>query len=220
MHLSTNRIFLQRAARDFKRTGAVAPSSRALAQAMTRKLASRPHDPLAILEVGAGTGSITQEIVKHISEADILDVYEIDGRFTTLLRQRLRAEKKFQRVRSCIRVFHEPIENIEKIPSYDYVISCLPFTNFAPDAVRHIFELYRAVLKPGGFCSFYEYIFVRRAVQMISGSPSERGRVSQVTQVVREYIRKYACGQEFIFRNLPPAMVYHVRFGDSLSETA
>ena len=199
-------------ARDFKRTGAVAPSSKALAQSMTGELARHYRHPASVLEVGAGTGSITEEIVRHLSGGDRLDVYEIDRRFASLIRHRLKEDRAFRDVDAAVRVHNKPIEAIEREPQYDFVISCLPFTNFAPEVVRNIFEIYRAVLKPGGICSFYEYLFMRRAVRIISGKPEERRRVAGVSLVVRSYVATYSYKHDVVVRNLPPAMIHHIRF--------
>src|SRR5512134_1777547 len=95
MHLTSNRIFLQSAARDFKRTGAVAPSSKALAHTMTSELSLNYRRPAAVLEVGAGTGSITAEIVRYLAPGDRLDIYEIDRRFASLIRHRLKEDPAF-----------------------------------------------------------------------------------------------------------------------------
>ncbi len=209
---SSNRIFLQSAARDFRRTGAVAPSSKALAQSMTSELAQNHHEHTAVLEVGAGTGSITEEIVRHISRGDSLDVYEIDRKFAGLIKRRFREEDHFKEVQAAVRVFDKAIERIERKPRYDFVISCLPFTNFEPEAVQEIFEIYRAVLRPGGICSFYEYVFLRRAARLMSGKSAERERFAGVTKVVRGYIDRYGYKNQVVFRNLPPAAVHHIRF--------
>jgi phosphatidylethanolamine/phosphatidyl-N-methylethanolamine N-methyltransferase len=212
---SCNRIFLQSAARDFKRTGAVAPSSRSLAYSMTSELARQYRSPVSILEVGAGTGSITSEIVRHINKKDSLDIYEIDSRFAGHIRRRFREESSFRRGGAKVRIFNRTIELIERRPRYDFVISCLPFTNFEPEAVREIFEIYRAVLKPGGICSFYEYVFLRSAARIMSGNPTERERVAGVAQVVKDYIDQYGYGNHIVLRNLPPAAVHHIRFAVS-----
>ncbi len=212
MHLASNRIFLQNVARDFKRTGAVAPSSRALAQSITAELTRYCRHPASVLEVGGGTGSITEEIVRHLREGDRLDVYEIDRRFASLIRHRLKEDPAFRGVEAEVRVHNKPIESIERKAKYDFVISCLPFTNFRPESVREIFEIYRSVLRPGGICSFYEYIFMRRAVRLISGKPEERKRVAGVSVVVRSYVGAYSYKHDVVLRNLPPAMVHHIRF--------
>jgi phospholipid N-methyltransferase len=212
MHLTSNRIFLQTVARDFKRTGAVAPSSKALAHSMTSELALECRRPASVLEVGAGTGSITEEIVRHLGPGDRLDVYEIDRRFAGLIRQRLKEDPAFRDVQATVRVHNRPIETITRRPEYDFIISCLPFTNFSPESVREIFEIYRSVLRPAGVCSFYEYIFMRRAVRLMSGRPEERLRAARVAQVVRHYVASHGYKQDVVLLNLPPATVHHIRF--------
>jgi phospholipid N-methyltransferase len=214
MALKTNRLFLASAKRDFKRTGAVAPSSKALACAMTRELAARYRSPVSVLEVGGGTGSITQEIARYLGPDDRLDVYEIDRKLAGLLRHRLKGDKEFPRSPAKIRVLARPIQRIDPRPRYDFIVSCLPFTNFEPDAVRDVFEIFRKVLRPGGICSFYEYILLRKAVRMMSGRQSERARVQGVAEVVKSVIARYEYRNEIVFRNLPPAIVHHVRFPD------
>ena len=211
MRLRSSRIFLESATRDFKQTGAIAPSSRPLADSITRELVAQYRNPVSVLEVGGGTGSVTKEIARHLTEGDQLDVFEIDRQFANLIRQRLRDEPGLRDRTARIRVHNRPVEQISLRPKYDFVISCLPFTNFQPHAVRKIFEIYRSVLKAGGICSFYEYILVRQAAQIMSPKHA-RERCAGVSSVVREYLSKYCFKQQVVFRNLPPAMVYHIRF--------
>ncbi len=211
MRFRNSRIFIESAARHFKRTGAIAPSSKPLADSMIRELVSHYKNPVTVLEVGGGTGSITKEIALHLEEGDALDVFEIDRQFANVIRQRLREEPGLRDRKARIQVHNKPVEEIRIRPSYDFIISCLPFTNFQPQAVRKIFEIYRSVLKAGGVCSFYEYIFVRQAAQIMSPKRA-RERCAGVSSVVREYLSKYCFRQQVVFRNLPPAMVYHIRF--------
>jgi phosphatidylethanolamine/phosphatidyl-N-methylethanolamine N-methyltransferase len=211
MHVKANWIFLATAARDFKRTGAVAPSSRVLAGAMTRELARRNRSAVSVLEAGGGTGSITREIARHLSRGDHLDVYEIDSALAWSIRQRLRADDTF-RVEATIRVHNRPIENVERGHRYDFVISGLPFNNFKPETVRETLEIFRRILKPGGICTFYEYIFARGAAKIIAGKAAERKRVDGVGRVVKKYVSRYEYRHEIVLRNLPPALVHHIRF--------
>lgn len=212
MELNTRRVFIESAARDFRRMGALVPSSRALAQAMTAELARHYAGGARVLEVGAGTGSITEEIVRHLSGGDHLDVCEIDRKFAGIIKKRLKQDPCFRGVEASVRVINRPVEAFQRRPSYDFILSCLPFTNFEPHAVRDIFELYRSLLKPGGICSFYEYILVRKAARLMSGRSEGRKRVGEVGRVVRDYIDKYAYRHQVVLRNFPPAMVHHIRF--------
>jgi phospholipid N-methyltransferase len=214
MRLRTNLAFLESAARDFKRTGAVAPSSTSLGTAMTSELAANRRSSVRVLEVGGGTGSITRAIVRHLSPQDHLDVYEIDLKFARLIRSRVQEDKAFRSAKSQIEVHNEPIESIQRVRSYDFVISGLPFTNFEPDKVREILEIFQSVLKPGGVCTFFDYILGREAAKIVSRNPAGRKRVEGVGRVVGEYIERYEFRREVVLRNLPPAMAHHIRFTD------
>ncbi|NWG12599.1 MAG: methyltransferase domain-containing protein [Acidobacteria bacterium] len=215
MQLRSNRVFLQSMARDFRRTGAIAPSSKMLAQAMTSELASCNKPQVSVLEVGAGTGSVTAEIVRHLGAGDQLDVCEIDRKLASIIRHRLRNDSAFTAADASIRVINKPIESFERRPAYDFIISCLPFTNFQPAAVRGVFELYRGMLRPGGICSFYEYILVRKATRLVTGKTAVGERVAGVSEVVREYVGKYCYRHQVVLLNLPPAMVHHIRFPEA-----
>jgi phospholipid N-methyltransferase len=212
MHIKRNRIFIKSAATDFKRTGAVAPSSKTLGHAMAGEMIRCHKGPARVLEVGGGTGSITEVIAKEIRPGDHLDVYEIDSGFSDVLNRRLKEDRSFRHVRSSIHVHNMPIETIDRHERYDFIISCLPFTCFQPAIVREIFEIYRSILNPGGICSFFEYIFVRRAARFVSGKAAERRRVAEVAQVVAEYVDRYSYKHDIVLRNIPPAIVYHICF--------
>ena len=63
----------------FETTGAIAPSSRFLARSMTSYLAARdPAIPLRVLEIGPGTGPVTNSIVQHLRPQDVFDMVELN----------------------------------------------------------------------------------------------------------------------------------------------
>jgi phospholipid N-methyltransferase len=215
MPLKSSRVFLESAARDFKRTGAIAPSSRALAQAMTSELVRHYRGGIGVLEVGAGTGNITEEIARCLSSEDCLDVCEIDRKLASIIRHRLKHDRAFRAVQASVRVINKPVEKFSRERRYDFIVSCLPFTNFEPVAVREVFELYRSLLKPGGICSFYEYLLVRKAARLMTGNHASRERFAGVAKVVREYIGGYGYRRQVVLLNLPPAMVHHIKFPEA-----
>jgi phospholipid N-methyltransferase len=212
MRIDSSRVFYRSAAKDFRRTGAIAPSSSSLGRAMTRELVRKYRGPANVLEVGGGTGCITKVIAQCICSGDRLDIYEIDSDFSALLNRRLAEDHSFDHIQSSVCVFNEPIECIDRNSRYDFIISCLPFTNFQPAMVREIFEIYRNLLNPGGVCSFFEYILIREAARFMRAKAAERRRVAGVAEVVGEYVRRYSYRRDLVFRNLPPAMVHHLCF--------
>lgn len=211
MRISHGRVFYKSAARDFKQTGAVAPSSRSLGHAMTSEMVRRYKAPAAVLEVGGGTGCITEVIAQCLKAGDHLDVYEIDAGFSDLLNRRVIEDRHFQHIRTAVSIHNRPIQEIDRQSRYDFIISCLPFTNFQPTAVREIFEIYRSLLKPGGVCSYFEYLLLREAVLLMRRA-AERKRITGVAQVVEEYVSRYGCKRDIVLMNVPPAMVHHLCF--------
>src|SRR5437773_2246711 len=77
-------------------TGSILPSSRALARALTRPM-RQMRTPRRILEVGAGTGAVTAEIVRQMRPDDQFDIVEINGDFVAFLERRFREEPDFRR---------------------------------------------------------------------------------------------------------------------------
>lgn len=212
MHqLKERSLFLKQAFKDIHEVGSIAPSSQATAKAMTEAFRGRTQ-PARVLEVGAGTGPITVRLVKEMRPGDQLDVYEINPEYSTFLENRFKTEPAFQRVSHQCQVVTAGIETIEKAPTYDYIISAIPFTAFPAEAVRNFFEIYRAILKPTGVLTYIEYAFGRSFMRAITKDPAQRDRLNQVGQIVTHYIENYQFRHRFVLLNAPPARIRSLRF--------
>jgi phospholipid N-methyltransferase len=203
-------LFLQAAIKDIHEVGSILPSSRMVARTMTAALRQRPS-PRRILEVGAGTGPITVQIAREMKLGDQLDVYEINPKLVEFLARRFEREKVFQRVRHQTQLYAAGIETIERKPTYDIIISAIPFTAFPPTAVEEFFEVYRAILKPDGILTYIEFAF-GRAILRAFAKGEEKERLQAVDRVVNRYIKKYQFGYKFVPFNAPPARIRSLRF--------
>jgi phospholipid N-methyltransferase len=204
------RNFIRVCRRHFYTTGAVLPSSPFLANALVSALA-QPRGPARILEVGPGTGPVTQAIARHMQADDMLEAVEINEHFVGLLEERIGTDPAFAPRRRQIQVIHGPLEKVPGEGVYDFIVSGLPFNNFPVEQVREIFAGYRRLLKPGGTLSFFEYTLVRQLKTPFVGR-DERRRLSGVGEVVTEYIHKYQVRRQRIFINVPPATARHLCF--------
>lgn len=69
----------------------------------------------------------------------------------------------------------------------------------------------RGLLKPEGTLSFFEYIAVRPARSLVAKATEEQ-RLREISAAMSEVLDGNEIRRDWIFPNLPPAWVHHVRF--------
>ncbi|MGQ0633543.1 MAG: class I SAM-dependent methyltransferase [Planctomycetaceae bacterium] len=193
----------------FETTGAVAPSSRFLARALTGPLAHR-QGPTRVLEVGPGTGAVTQRIVRLLKPGDQFDLVELNEAFAGLLERRFAVEPEFQRVADRARVHVRPIQTFQAEEPYDIIISGLPLNNFPAELVQDIFAVLLELLAPDGVLSYFEYMYMRSLRRLVSTSEGRR-RLASLDGVLRERLARHRFRRDWVFINVPPAWVQHLR---------
>ncbi len=208
--LSEYGLFFRECLRNFHATGAIVPSGRFLASALARFVGNGPAGGQQILEVGPGTGAVTRRIVAQMGPDDQLDLVEPNDRFVEQLRQQFETDPALQRVAERVRVLHCPVEQLAHGKVYDLIISGLPLNNFSVADVQGILAALTGLLKPGGTLSFFEYIAVRRARALLSGR-AERARLRGIGRAIGAVLDQHEIRREWIWPNLPPAWVHHVR---------
>jgi phosphatidylethanolamine/phosphatidyl-N-methylethanolamine N-methyltransferase len=181
--LTDTTLFLQEWLANPQRTGAVAPSSPQLAAAMARWL---PADPESfVLELGPGTGAVTQALIKKGLREDRLVAIERNPKMARLLRE------KFPRAQiisgDAWHLDHLLSSRREPIESVGAVISSLPLLNFPHAEAEALTQKIRAVLEPQGHWVQYSYHLGRKQVR---GAASFQLRASKI-----------------VWLNLPPARV-------------
>lgn len=181
--LTDTTLFLQEWFANPQRTGSVAPSSRQLAAAMAHWLPSNPDS--FVLELGPGTGAVTQALIKRGLREDRLVAIERNPKMARLLRE------KFPRAQiingdawhldHLLRSRREPVESVGA------VISSLPLLNFPPEEAEALTQKIRAVLEPDGNWVQYSYHLGKKQVR---GAASFKLRASKI-----------------VWLNFPPARV-------------
>ncbi len=203
-------FFRQYVAR-FETTGAVAPSSRFLARALSRPL-RECHRAARVLEVGPGTGAVTREIVRHVKPGDQLDLVEINESFAALLRQRFQCDPGYRRVADRSAVHVCPLQQFSPEGRYDVIVSGLPFNNFPASLVEELVDACLGLLAPGGTLSFFEYMYVRPIRRVVSRSP-ERTRLAEIERILQNRFSRHRFHTDWVFVNVPPAWVQHLGSG-------
>ncbi|MCX4767414.1 methyltransferase domain-containing protein [Streptomyces sp. NBC_01275] len=203
-------MFLIEAARDLRTTGAIAPSGKALARALTDPVRAQAPHPLAVLEVGAGTGPVTRALIPQLSRGSRLDIVEANPRFAERLRTLVTAHPHLTDTSAQVNVHQTYVEQLETDQRYDVIVSGLPLTNFTPVQVERIMARYLELLHPGGTLTYFAYLGTRKA-RALTASRAEARRHAAVDEIMAAYQRTYATGRWTVWANLPPAYVWHLR---------
>lgn len=204
-------VFLRQARTHWLTTGAIAPSSRRLALAMTHALRGRTGPgTLRIAEVGPGTGSFTREIARGMKPGDRLDVFDVNEAFLEHVRGRVESEPAFEGLRISLHL--EDARTLDRHGPFDVLLSGLPFNNFDPAMVESILAAYVRSLNPGGVISFFEYVGARRAKGLVSSS-ARRSELRRLEGLLAGYLSAYEEASELVLPNIPPAIVHHLRVG-------
>ncbi len=169
--------------------------------------------PRRVLEVGPGTGSVTDKIVAALGPADRLDLVEINEEFVALLQRRFAEEPRLKAVADRVRILNTPIEEAGDGEPYDLIVSGLPLNNFEVAGVQRILGVLEGLLKPGGRLSFFEYFFIRGFRSVVSRG-QERERLRGIAATLGEMLRRHEIRRELIWLNTPPAWVHHIQFAE------
>ncbi|HTQ40517.1 MAG TPA: methyltransferase domain-containing protein [Pirellulales bacterium] len=221
------RVFLRQFFKQYHTTGSIWPSSPALAKALCRyvrsdanalaksKAESSLGSPCSgkreILEVGPGTGAVTARLVAQMQPEDRLTLVELNDDFVHHLHTRFETQPAFQAVASRTQIIHAPLEHLPGQHCFHLIISGLPLNNFAVSEVEQIVGIFQRLLSPGGTLSFFEYIAIRRAKALVCG-PKGRARLRGIGQVLHRTLSGREIKRDWVWPNVPPAWVHHVRF--------
>jgi phosphatidylethanolamine/phosphatidyl-N-methylethanolamine N-methyltransferase len=163
----------------------IAPSSRALAEAITAEIgpASSP-----VIELGAGTGVFTRALLDRGIPEDRLAIVEYAPYFVRLLRARFPAARILRMNATRLKAA-DPFEG----EPAGAVVSGLPLLSMKPRKVVAVLEGAFAHLRAGG--AFYQFTYAPRC-------PVSRATLDRLGLEAVQIARSLA--------NVPPASVYRI----------
>jgi phospholipid N-methyltransferase len=132
-----------------RQIGSIAPSSKSLGKLMTKSLPQNAR----ILELGSGSGSITECILSQISDPTLLTSVEADTELCLI------CQNKFPDI-TCYNQDIQEILSQEK--SYDFIISGIPFAAMQEKRRHQLFHLIHERLTPGGAFIMFQYSTLTR----------------------------------------------------------
>jgi ornithine lipid N-methyltransferase len=181
-------LFLRKFFKHGRRIGSVWPSSRSLSRATLKEVDWERAQ--VIVELGAGTGPITAEIVHRLKPHTTFLAIERDEDFARILRKRFAGRANVEIVHGDVREI-DSILKARKITNVDYFISGLATPTLPRGVQKRMFAAVRKYLAPHG-------VF------------------SNITEVPLWYLRYYrglfdTVDFQFVPINIPPGGVYHCR---------
>ena len=210
MSLRERLLFLSNFWARFHETGAITPSSQALARAMVAGLGVS-QEPRRILEVGPGTGAFTREMIPLLGPYDELHLCEVNGDLLDFLKRRIEADPDFSGQNKRI-VYHTClVQELDGLLRYHHIVSGLPLNNFPAEVVEEILNGYQERLLPRGTLRFFEYFAIRQA-KIPFVSRKERDRLRRISTILGDLCRRHAIRKTVVWLNLPPAIAWCLSF--------
>ena len=207
MRYPTNlKTFACEALANFYTVAAVLPSSIHLASAMVEPLPlSRT---LVAIELGAGTGAVTRQLLNELPQNATLLAFEINPRFVSYL------ERNFHDPR--LTLIHESVEHVDAVlrqhghHHVDVVVSSLGLGFMSEPKRRRIFDGLLPFVRPHTVLTQYQYI---HSLQLSNG----RLRRLSLQPLLNDYFGSVE--SRIIWRNFPPAYVYTCHRRERSAET-
>ena len=187
--MSDHRSFVGALLRDVKGVGAVAPSSPELAHALVKAADIGPDH--VVVELGAGTGPMTRELVDRHPRVPLLVLEPDPG-----LAARCRANVPEAEV---VEAYAQDLPSLLAARGHaraDRIVSSLPFASWEPDLQEAVLDAILGALAPDGRFVTFTYV-------MSPALPAGR----RVRALLRERFPRVR-RTPTVWRNVPPAFVY------------
>src|SRR3972149_2770143 len=175
--------------------GTVHPSSVFLARALMPAIA-KSDPPRVVIELGAGTGIVTEEIAKHIRPHDLLVGIEANKKLADICEKNIEKHARKGNV-FCVHAKAQDTGDILRAHgavSADAVVCTLPFRLLPRNDTKEILKEVRHIIKPGG-----QFIFIRYII-----APANK----EVAEALPDFS---VLKKRLVLRNIPPAEVIVMR---------
>lgn len=188
-------IFIKEGFSDIRSVGTIASTSKFVARAMA-PVADYVGPPRVIVELGVGTGSITEEIIKRLSTSDVFIGIDSNDAFLDICKKNIELSVGSKQV-FIEKGFAQNIDSILKahsLDSADEIVCTLPFRTLPKKDTIAVLGKVRQVLKRGGLFIYIRYITAPENKEVFQNLPD--------FEVVERTI---------VVRNIPPAEVIKMR---------
>jgi len=195
-------LFFSESVQSFGVTASLFPSSRHLASALLRFVDF--GRAVRIVELGAGTGPVTSEILRRMRPDASLYAIDVNPVFVTHVRKKL-IDRRLVPIVGKAEDLGEIIRDVGA-RSADAIVSCLGLSTMEDDQRRKIISQAARHLDPAGILSQFQYLHA-------SGEPNWFSNVGLRRFSEERFLRQYFAKvtSECVIWNLPPAKVFTCR---------
>ncbi|WP_025663836.1 class I SAM-dependent methyltransferase [Aquimarina megaterium] len=175
-------LFTITALKNLKQTGSLFRSSKTLANKLIEPL-DRNKD-LVVIELGAGDGIITKQILNRIGLNSYLHSFEINLSFVPILKT-INDER--------LTIHNTCVSNLATIFSenkVDFVVSCLPLANIEHTFKKQLIEDVKFILKDSG--SLIQYQYSKKDLEFLKNNFTDTSTT-------------------LCIKNIPPAFIYNCK---------
>lgn len=165
------------------------------------------REPLRVLEVGAGVGPVTEELVARLLPGDRLDVVELNPEFCLALHER------FDGAQVPPSIHQISITEFNPGIRYHHVVSGLPLANFPVGLVQAIYDKIFELLEPDGTFVMFEHVMGRELLSTFTAGQA-RDRIAQILKIEAE-MEPLVVDRKTVPLNVPPARVLVRRHRDA-----
>lgn len=191
------RILFTEGVSNIRTVGAVAPTGRFVARAMVPEI-KKTDPPKVIVELGVGTGSITEEIVKHLRPEDRFIGIDSNRALLNECKKHIEptTHDRFVCVEHADAQDIKHILNAHNITAVDEVICTIPFRALSERKIKKILTQVNDVLVSGG-----RFVFIRYLIAPVT---------KEVFRALHNFI---VIKKKIIMSNIPPTEVITMRKG-------
>ncbi|MCX7952481.1 MAG: hypothetical protein N2654_02440 [Deltaproteobacteria bacterium] len=198
------KYFFKGALKNLRQVGTILPTSKWIAQAMCkplRKAIENGQKP-TVLEVGAGTGSVTKEVLSLISNLRYFVTCECNPFYCSYLESLIKSSVPQSVLKNgIIELFQGYIEDYTSDASFDFILCAVPFLCFDVETNKGIMRKLKALSHPETIMTHIEHLGSRPVKLAISKERRQFFRVVNKAQI----------DTEIVFKNYFPMVVVTIK---------
>jgi phospholipid N-methyltransferase len=205
-------VFTKEIVHNQREVGALFSCSSFTAKELTRYLynnKAQDDGTYYVLEVGAGTGAVTEVISKLLDDPNnqnikyVFDVVEINETMCKHLRLKF-YDRPQVRIHCCSILDWKPEY------TYNYIISTLPHNSLETQLVKGVAHQYQQLAQQNCILSYIEYIGGATATKLFL--PKRKAEVIEIQNTLHQLRKKHHFKTNKVLLNLFPAYVHHLQF--------